>query len=77
MATEFMALTPIGKEAKYLRDLIFKILLVSKLIALVYIHYDSEATLAKAYSKVYKGESWHIGLRHRYVRNMMFIGNYN
>ena len=32
---------------------------------------DSEATLSKAYSKMYNGKSRHIGLRHDYIRQLI------
>nr|GEX48666.1 hypothetical protein [Tanacetum cinerariifolium] len=42
-----------GKKAEWLRNLIFKIPLLSKPIAPVSIRCDSAATLAKAYSQMY------------------------
>ena len=35
---------------------------------------DSEATLSKAYSKMYNGKSRHIGLRHDYIRQLIESG---
>jgi hypothetical protein len=32
---------------------------------------DSEATLSRAYSKVYNGKSRHISLRHEYVKRLV------
>jgi hypothetical protein len=32
---------------------------------------DSEATLSRAYSKVYNGKSRHISLRHEYVKQLV------
>ncbi|GJW74062.1 zinc finger, CCHC-type containing protein [Tanacetum coccineum] len=49
MEYEFVALTAVGKEAEWLRNLIHEILIWPKLIASISIHCDSAATLAKAY----------------------------
>ncbi|GJY32573.1 hypothetical protein Tco_0417042, partial [Tanacetum coccineum] len=46
MVSEFVALATTGKEAEWLRNLIFEIPLWSKPIALISIHYDSAATLS-------------------------------
>ena len=35
---------------------------------------DSEATLSKAYNKMYNGKSRHIGLRHDYIRQLIEFG---
>ncbi|GKB45839.1 zinc finger, CCHC-type containing protein [Tanacetum coccineum] len=50
MEVEFVALAAAGKEAEWLRNLIYEILLWPKLISSISIHCDSAATLAKAYS---------------------------
>ncbi|GJV02505.1 zinc finger, CCHC-type containing protein [Tanacetum coccineum] len=50
MKSEFMALAVAGKEAEWLKNLLLKITLWSKPIALISIHCDSVAILAKAYS---------------------------
>ncbi|GJY80509.1 hypothetical protein Tco_0493260 [Tanacetum coccineum] len=50
MKYEFVALAAVGKEAKWLKNLILEIPLWSKPIALISIRCDSVATLAKAYS---------------------------
>ncbi|GJS06033.1 zinc finger, CCHC-type containing protein [Tanacetum coccineum] len=52
MESEFVALAAAGKEAEWLKNLLFEILLWSKPIAPISIHYDSASTLAKAYSHV-------------------------
>nr|GFA58739.1 zinc finger, CCHC-type [Tanacetum cinerariifolium] len=67
MKSEFMALAAVGKEAEWLRNLILEILLCSKPIAPISIHYDSAATLAKAYSQMYNGKSRHLGVRHNMI----------
>ncbi|VFQ73988.1 unnamed protein product [Cuscuta campestris] len=52
-----------GKEAEWLRNLIYDIPLWPKPISPISIRCDSEATLAKAYSQVYNGKSRHLGAR--------------
>ena len=59
MESEFVALAAAGKEAEWLRDLVYEIPLWAKPIALISIHYDSAATLARAYSQVYNGKFRH------------------
>ncbi|GJT04784.1 zinc finger, CCHC-type containing protein [Tanacetum coccineum] len=51
------ALAAAGKEAEWLKNLLLEILLWSKPIASIFIHCDSAATLAKAYSQMYNGKS--------------------
>ena len=38
------------------------------------VYCDSQATMSKAYSKIYNGKSWHISLRHEYVRQLIGDG---
>ena len=35
------------------------------------IYCDNQATMSKAYSKIYNGKSRHISLRHEYVRQLI------
>ncbi|GKB65679.1 zinc finger, CCHC-type containing protein [Tanacetum coccineum] len=49
MEAEFVALAAAGKEAEWLRNLIYEIPLWPKPISPISIHYDSATTLAKAY----------------------------
>ncbi|GJW00507.1 hypothetical protein Tco_1555758 [Tanacetum coccineum] len=51
MESEFVALAAAGKGAEWLRNLISEIPLWPKPISLIYMHYDSAATLAKAYTE--------------------------
>ncbi|GJS41502.1 zinc finger, CCHC-type containing protein [Tanacetum coccineum] len=60
MEYEFADLAATGKEAEWLRNLIFEIPLWSKPIAPISIRCDSVATLAKAYSQIYNGKSRHL-----------------
>ncbi|PWA89720.1 zinc finger, CCHC-type [Artemisia annua] len=55
MESEFVALAAAGKEAEWLRNLIYEIPLWKKPIAPISIHCDSATTLARAYSQVYNG----------------------
>ena len=74
MASEFIALAAGGKEAEWLRNLLFEIPLWPKPMAPISIRCDSEATLSRAYSQIYNGKSRHIGLRHSYVRQLITDG---
>jgi hypothetical protein len=74
MESEFVALAAAGKEAEWLRNLIYEIPLWSKPIAPLLIHCDSAATLAKAYSQVYNGKSRHLGVRHSMIRDLIMNG---
>ncbi|GJW27908.1 zinc finger, CCHC-type containing protein [Tanacetum coccineum] len=70
---EFVA-SAAGKEAEWLRNLIHEILIWPKPIALISIHCDSAATLAKAYSQMYNGKSRHLGVRHSMIRELILNG---
>nr|GEY73756.1 zinc finger, CCHC-type [Tanacetum cinerariifolium] len=61
MEFEFVALAAAGKEAEWLKNLLFEISLYSKPIAHIPIRCDSAATLATAYSQMYNGKSRHLG----------------
>ncbi|GJZ24801.1 hypothetical protein Tco_0562260, partial [Tanacetum coccineum] len=52
MESEFVALTSVGKEVEWLRNLIHEISILPKPITPISIHCDSAATLAKAYSQI-------------------------
>ncbi|GJR34523.1 zinc finger, CCHC-type containing protein [Tanacetum coccineum] len=74
MESEFVALAAAGKEAEWLRNLIYEIPLWPKPISPISIHCDSAATLAKAYSQIYNGKSRHLGVRHSMVRELITNG---
>ncbi|GKD09655.1 hypothetical protein Tco_1189340, partial [Tanacetum coccineum] len=74
MESEFVALVAAGNEAEWLRILIHEILIWPKLIALISIHCDSAATLAKADSQIYNGKSRHLGVRHSMIRKLIING---
>ncbi|GJS92954.1 zinc finger, CCHC-type containing protein [Tanacetum coccineum] len=69
--SEFVALVVAGKEAEWLRNLIHEIPIWPRPIALISIHCDSAATLAKAYSHIYNGKSRHLGVRHSMIRELI------
>ncbi|GKB85933.1 zinc finger, CCHC-type containing protein, partial [Tanacetum coccineum] len=58
------ALAAAGKEAEWLRNLIYEILIWPKPIAPISIRCDSAPTMARAYSQIYNGKSRHLGVRH-------------
>ena len=74
MESEFVALAAAGKEAEWLRNLLYEIPLWSKPISPISIRCDSDATLAKAYSQVYNGKSRHLGVRHSMIRELITDG---
>ncbi|GKG00659.1 hypothetical protein Tco_0302349, partial [Tanacetum coccineum] len=71
---EFVALATAGKEVEWLRNLILEISLWSKPITPISIRYDSVATLAKAYSQMYNGNSRHLGVKHSMIRELITNG---
>ena len=73
MESEFVALAAVGKEAEWLRNLIYEIPLWSKPIASLHIHCDSAATLVKTYSQVYNGKSRHLGVRQSMIRDLIMV----
>nr|GFC19125.1 zinc finger, CCHC-type [Tanacetum cinerariifolium] len=74
MESKFVALAAAGKEAEWLKILLFEILLWSKLIAHISIRCDSAATLAKAYSQMYNGKSRHLSVRHSMIHDLITNG---
>ena len=68
MESEFIALAAAGKEAEWLRNMLLDIKLWSQPMLAISLHCDSQATISKAFSKMYKEKSRHISLRHEYVR---------
>ncbi|GKE32990.1 hypothetical protein Tco_1452312 [Tanacetum coccineum] len=69
-----MALTTTGKEPKWLINLNLEIPLLSKPIAPISIRCDSSATLAKAYSQIYNGNSRYLGVRHNMIHKLITNG---
>lgn len=77
MESEFIALAAAGKEAEWLRNLLLDIKLWPKPMPSLSLYCDSEATLSRAYNKVYNGKSRHISLRHEYVKQLITYGVIN
>ncbi|XP_070025288.1 secreted RxLR effector protein 161-like [Nicotiana sylvestris] len=71
MESEFIALAATGREAEWLRNLLLDIELWPQPMANVLLPCDSEATMSKAFSKIYNGKSRHIALRHEYIRQLI------
>nr|GEU59955.1 zinc finger, CCHC-type [Tanacetum cinerariifolium] len=71
MESKFVALAATGKEAEWLKNLLFEISLWVKPMAPISIRYDSAATLAKAYNQMYNGKSRHLGVRHNIIRELI------
>ncbi|GKB94641.1 zinc finger, CCHC-type containing protein [Tanacetum coccineum] len=74
MESEFVALDVASKEVEWLRNFIHEIPIWPKPIALISIHCDSAATLAKASSQIYNGKSRHLGVRHSMIRELIMNG---
>ncbi|GJY21526.1 hypothetical protein Tco_0394092 [Tanacetum coccineum] len=74
MEAEFVALAVAGKEAEWLRNLIYEILLWPKPISPISIHSDSAAPLAKAYCQLYNEKCRHLGVKHSMVRELITNG---
>ena len=77
MESEFIALAAAGKEAEWLRNLLFDIMLWPQPMPSISLYCDSEATLSRAYNKMYNGKSRHISLRHEYVKQLIADGVIN
>ena len=74
MEYEFIALAEAGKEAKWLRNLLLDIELWPQPMPTVSLHCDSQATMSRAFNKIYNGKSRHIALRHQYIRQLISDG---
>jgi hypothetical protein len=74
MEAEFLALAAAGKEAEWLRNMLLDIKLWPQPMPAISLHCDSEATLSRAYNKIYNGKSRHISLRHAYVQQLIKDG---
>ena len=74
MESEFIALVSAGKEAEWLRNMFYDIELWPQPMPVISTYCDSQATMSKAYSKIYNGKSRYISLRHKYVRQLIEDG---
>ena len=74
MEAEFIALEKASFEVEWLINLLLDIPLWTRLAPSVYMHCDSQATIAKAKSKMFNGKNMHICLRHNIVRQLLETG---
>nr|GEY82630.1 hypothetical protein [Tanacetum cinerariifolium] len=74
--TSTTALAATGKEARWLRNLIYEIPLWPKPISPLSMHCDSAATLAKAYSQIYNEKYRYLGLKQLDVLEGVTLGHY-
>nr|GFA59751.1 zinc finger, CCHC-type [Tanacetum cinerariifolium] len=72
--SEFVALAAAGKEAEWLKNLIYEIPIWPKPIAPISIRCDSALTMDRAYSQIYNGKSRHLGVRHSMVKELIRNG---
>ena len=70
MESEFIALAAASKEAEWLRNMFYDIELWPQPMPVIFVYCDRQATMSKAYSKIYNEKSRHISLRHEYVRRL-------
>ncbi|KAL4560327.1 hypothetical protein LXL04_032477 [Taraxacum kok-saghyz] len=71
MESEFVDLDVVGKEAEWLRNLIYEIPLWPKPISTISIRCDSAPTLAKVFIQVYNRKSRHLGFRQSMIRELI------
>jgi hypothetical protein len=69
LTTKFVALAYWSKE--WLRNLLLEILIWTKPMPPISLHYDSQVTLSRAYSHIYNGKSRYIGVRHSHIRQLL------
>jgi len=74
MESEFIDIATVGKEAKWLRNMLFDIKFWPQPMSIISLYYDSEATMSRAYSNIYNGKSRHISIRHGYIRELITNG---
>ncbi|KAI3790550.1 hypothetical protein L2E82_03664 [Cichorium intybus] len=74
MEAEFLALAAAGKETEWLRNMLLDIELWPQPMPAISLRCDCDATLCRAYNKIYNGKSRHISLRHAYVKQLISDG---
>nr|GEV47415.1 zinc finger, CCHC-type [Tanacetum cinerariifolium] len=74
MESKFMALAAACKEAEWLKNLLFEIPFWVKPMARISISCDSAATLVKAYSQMYNGNSRYLCVRHSMIHKLSMNG---
>lgn len=62
------------QRSRVVKKLGFKYELWPQPMPAISLHCDSEATMSRAYNKVYNGKSRHISLRHEYVQELILDG---
>ena len=71
---KFIALEKTSSKAKWLRNLLVDIPLWTRLALSVSMHYDSQAAIAKAKSKIFNEKNRYIRVRHNIVRQLLETG---
>jgi hypothetical protein len=71
MESEFIVMATVGKEAKWLRNILFDIKLP---MSAIFLYCDSEAIMSRAYSNIYNGKLRHISIQHGYIRELITNG---
>ena len=71
MEYEFIALDKAGEEAEWLWNFLEDVSFWPKPVGPIHIHYDSQASIGRAGSVMYKGKSRHIRWRHNTVRQLL------
>ena len=74
MESQFVVLATACREGEWLKKFLFEIELWPQLMPTISLHCDSEATMSRAFNKMYNGKSRHISLRHNYVRQLICDG---
>ena len=74
MESEFISLAAVGKEVKWLRNMLLDIELWPQPIPAILIYCDNEATLGRAYNTMYNGKSKHIRRIHNTIRQLLSTG---
>jgi len=74
MESEFIVIVVVGKEAEWLRNMLFDIKLWPQPMLAISLYYDSEATMSRVYSNIYNGKSRHISIQHGYIRELIING---
>ena len=71
MKYEFTALDKCGEKAEWLRHFFKDIRKLPKLVPPICIHCDSQFSIGRAQSSMYKGKSRHIRCRHNTIRELL------
>lgn len=74
MKFEFIVLAAVGQEVKWLRNLLMDMELWPQPMPTTSLHYDGQATISKAFGKVYPRKSRQLALRHEYIRQLISYG---